>query len=254
MIPALITLIVALFLGGPSEIFYVDDLEKGIKKYVVDKERKKELLSEYKDAKKTFKAFEKARKKDFKEFVKLYKESSTSTEKLTSFFTELESKRNKFQRDLIDTRVSLYNKIEPEEWENILTTSTLASEKRIEKQEKAKTKGKEAYGKTLSLINNTISNESKRAAIKNSLQEIISSVQELEKMIVSVNTSDNTILANKNSSREDLLKITNKEAEMRVPVLESLIDFHQTTKQNCSADEFETIIKSLLKEGNMSSR
>jgi hypothetical protein len=254
MIAALVTLIISLFFGGPNELFYVDDLDKGIKKHIVDKERKKELLTDYKLAKSSIKAFEKARKKDFKEFVKLYKESSTNTEQLTSFLTELESKRNKFQSDLIDTRVSLYKKIEPQEWENILATSTRASEKRIEKLEKSKAKGKEAYGKTFSAINSTISDESKRAAINNSLKEIISSVQELENMIISVNTSDNTILADKNSSREDLLKITNKEAELRVPIIESLIDFHQTTKQNCSADEFETIMKSFLKEGSMSSR
>ena len=40
IVAALATLITAIFLGGAAEIFYVDNLEKGIKKHVVEKERK----------------------------------------------------------------------------------------------------------------------------------------------------------------------------------------------------------------------
>ena len=37
MIVALVSLLTALFLGGPAQIFYVDNIEKGIKKNVLEK-------------------------------------------------------------------------------------------------------------------------------------------------------------------------------------------------------------------------
>ncbi len=44
MIIGIYTLLMVLLGGGSTEVFYVDNLEKGVKKYVDDKDTKKEIL------------------------------------------------------------------------------------------------------------------------------------------------------------------------------------------------------------------
>ena len=62
MLIGLATLITILLFGGGQDYFLVMNLDKGIKKFVVEKERKKEILAEFKIAKKEVKKLSKTRK------------------------------------------------------------------------------------------------------------------------------------------------------------------------------------------------
>ena len=43
MLIGLFTLLLGIFGVGSEDVFYLDKIDKGVKKYVTDKERKKEL-------------------------------------------------------------------------------------------------------------------------------------------------------------------------------------------------------------------
>ena len=189
MIVAIASLITALFLGGPAEIFYVDNLEKGIKKQVLEKERKKEILSEIKSTKTLYKDFEKERKKDYKSFLNLYMDKNTTPDGLNSFFKELKEKRVEYQNKLIDQRLVIYEKIQSEEWDNILESSVSVSEKNLAKAEKTGTKAKEDFRKTKSKIEEVIPNEAKKLALRSGLEVVINSGNELGKKIASQNNA-----------------------------------------------------------------
>jgi hypothetical protein len=60
MILGTLALINMLFFGS-MEYFLVDKLEKGVKTYVLEKERRKEILVDLSDAEKEIKAFNKLR-------------------------------------------------------------------------------------------------------------------------------------------------------------------------------------------------
>lgn len=68
MIIGSITLITILFFGGVSEYFLIDKLEKGVKEYVVEKNRQKEILADLKTSKAFIKEFNKKRKSQSKTF------------------------------------------------------------------------------------------------------------------------------------------------------------------------------------------
>ena len=78
MIVGIIAIFAILFSGGTNEAFFIDKMEKGVKEYVIEKDRKNEILSELKSSKKTIKAFDKNRKKQLKTLKKFYKLQATS--------------------------------------------------------------------------------------------------------------------------------------------------------------------------------
>mgnify|MGYP001820697013 CR=1 FL=1 len=254
MIVAIATLLTALFLGGPAQIFYVDNIEKGIKKHVVEKDRKKEILSEIKSTKAFYKDFEKERKKDYKTFLALYADMNTSIEGFHSFFEELQGKRTDYQNKLIDQRLIILGKIEPEEWDNILKSSVSVADKNIAKAEKKAAKSKESFRKTKSRIHSNILNNEQKQNLLKSLEKIINSEKELISQILSANSSQNKILANKNSGKEELQSLLAEDTMRRDGLVESLLSFHGLARENCSAAEWSKIMKSFTKEMQTSSR
>ena len=203
MIPALIALFSILFFGGPGEIFYVDNLEKGIKKYVVEKEIKKEILGDIKYTKKLFKEFEKERKKDFKQFMDLYTNKNISTELFDTFFENLQYSRTDFQEKIVDQRLLIFAKLKQEEWDQIVETSETVTEKRLAKIEKKEAKGnKELFTKTKAQIETTITSTEIKTKHLNSLESLKNSNMDLESIFLSVNSTHNKILAQKKTGTE----------------------------------------------------
>lgn len=254
MLIGIATLISILLFGGAGEIFYVDNLEKGIKKYVLEKDRKKEILADIKNTKTIFKDFEKERRQDFKNFLNLYTEKNTSNEQLDSLSKNLVTKRTNFQAKIIDQRILIFNKIKAEEWNNIIETSVTVTDKRIAKVEKKALKGKDHFTKTKTQIKSLISNSEKKNNLLNGLEEVTKSIKKLESILLSSNSSQNKILADKSSGRTQLLEIVSEDNMNRKPVYESIINFHKNAKDNCSDLEWDKIMKSFTKEMQMSSR
>jgi len=254
MLIALATLISFLFFGGAGEIFYVDKFEKGIKKYVLEKDRKKEILAEVKSAKSVFKDFNKARKNDFKTFSKMYIDRNTSSAQLSSFIDELQSSRNEFQNTIIDQRLLIFAKIKPEEWNQIVETSQTVAEKRIEKYKKKESKAKDVFAKTKAKIESDILNAGKKSNLIRGLEDLEKSIKNLEALIVSINPVHNEILADKDAGKEKLIEFTSEENEQRRILLESLIAFRNTAKDNLAEIEWNKIMKTFSKEMQISSR
>ena len=255
MIPGLIALFSILFFGGPSEIFYVDKLEKGVKKYVIEKERKKEILADIKYTKTLFKDFEKERKKEFKHFMDLYTDKNTSAENFDTFFDNLQNGRIEFQDKIIDQRLLIFAKLKQEEWDQIVETSETVTEKRLAKIEKKEAKGKkELFAKTKAQIETTITSTEIKTKLLNGLESVQNSTMELESFLLSVNSTQNKILADKNSGKEQLIEIIAEDNEFRKSLIESLVSFHKLAADHCSNQEWDIIIKTFSKEMQMSSR
>lgn len=254
MIVAIVSLITALFLGGPAQIFYVDSLEKGIKKNVLEKERKKDILSEIKSTKVYYKDFEKERKQDYKTFLNLYAEKNTSSEELDSFFKQLQETRTAYLTKLIDQRLIIFGMIESEEWDNILNSSISVADKNIAKAEKKASKSKEGFQKTNSKIKSIITDKELLQDLLKGLENVVGSERELEIRLLATNSSQNEILANKYASKEELLEIVTEDSKQRGGLLESLTIFHEECRENCSEVEWTQIMKSFTKEMQKSSR
>ncbi len=254
MIVGIVTFISILFFGGAAELFFVDDIEKGVKKYVQEKERKKDILSELKQAKKISKAFEKDRKSDYKRFKKLYADKTTTTKQLESFFEELQNSRTGYQNEIVEKRLHIYEKIKPEEWVQIISESQIKAEKRIAKINKKEAKRDNYFAKTRSQITLGISNIELKTRLLNEIDQIENSIKSLEDYLLSVNTIKNEILADKDSDKKELMKIVIEENSIRAILVKELIDLHSAANEGCTDNEWNKIMKTLSKEFQMSSR
>ncbi|SNR33559.1 hypothetical protein SAMN06265371_101409 [Lutibacter agarilyticus] len=251
MIVGIVALLTVLFFGGPNEMFYVDDIEKGIKKNIEEKERKKEILADFKFTKSISKEYEKERKKGFKEFKALYNNNKTTKNQLESFFNSLQKNRGEYQNKMIDQRILIFEKIESQEWHNIIESSITVLEKRTEKIEKKALKSKESYRKTQVKIESVIVNNTQKESILKGLESFINTSDDLEKTLSSINASENKILADKNSSKEDLLELISNDSAKRNAYKNSIINFHLIVKENSSDEVFINIMKTFFKESEI---
>jgi len=174
MIIATITLIIML-LGGPTQTFLIDKFEKGVKKSVIDKARKKEILKDLKASEKKIKSFNKERKARLKKFRVINADRNTNREDLITFFDRSMEKRLAYQETIIEDRIAITSKITAEEWESILKFAKGPVEKRLKKMQKKqdKKKGRELYPKTRAAIGKVV-DQGKRNILSDGLDQMIS--------------------------------------------------------------------------------
>ena len=72
--------------NGSAEVFYLDNLEKGIKEHVADKDRKKTLEADMAEYNEIRKDFDKRRKAHLEELVKKNFKKSTPKEWYQEFY------------------------------------------------------------------------------------------------------------------------------------------------------------------------
>lgn len=254
MLIGLATLISVLFFGGVSEYFLVDQLEKGVKKYVVEKEQKKEISADLKDATKFIKAFNKERKNDLKEFKVLNADRNTSDVELNIFFDGLMADRLAFQDKVIRSRIAIVSKIKADEWDSILELSRESVEKKKEKQQKKTDKGKvpQPFAKTMASIDKYITDSERKEKVEQAIQAFINSQLEMAQEFRDRNVVDNKIVIKKDASVDELEHLAKELNALRRLGFDKLIDFHMSTKKFTTHAEWDQIMKTFNKEISVS--
>jgi len=254
MIIGTITLITLLFFGGVSEYFLVDKLEKGVKEFVIEKERQKEILADLKVSKAFIKEFNKKRKGQLKSFKEINADRNTSEEDLTAFFDQLMKERVEFQEKIIPDRINVANKINQDEWDNIIENSQASLQKTKEKQQKKVDKGKisEPFEKTVIAIEKYIIDDKKKEKVREVLDTFIGSQKEAADKLRKMNDEDNDVINNKNATKAELLELAGDLNELRQDAFESVIEFHLSVKENTTEEEWAPIMKAFNKEMTIS--
>ncbi len=253
MIVGTITLITLLFSGG-NEIFFIDQLEKGVKEYVIDKDRQKDILFDLKTTKKLIVEFDKGRKPQFKTLKNNYKSQTTNDEDLHTFFDKLHKDRLAFQDKIIDYRLSVFNKIADDEWNSIIEYSEASVTKKTTKEQKKKSKNEVAFEKTRKAIVNSLSDMNKQKAVIEGLDDMIDAFEGLGVKIESINVKENKILIQKDASKEELKKVLDEMNDLRHLSFDQLITFRSLVKENSNDVGWDSIMKAFTKEMSLSTR
>lgn len=256
MLIGLFTLISIFLFGGGNEYFLVDKLEKGVKEYVVDKERKKEITADLKDAAKHIKAYDKKRNNRFKDFLQLNSNRETTEKELDTFFDQLMQERKEFQEYIINRRVEIVNKIKPDEWVLILEKSAETVKKRNEKLQKEIDKGKmdEPFTKTKAYISDEITDKGKSKNLLTGLNEFIEYQNKAAEKIKSTNVSDSDLISKRDATVLELGELATKVNKLRSEGYQELINFHLFAKENTTDDEWNKLMKLFNKELNITGR
>lgn len=245
MIIGLVTLFATLFFGGSQQYFFIEKLEKGVKEYVVEKERKKEILIDLKTVKSTIKGFNKERKKSLGVYHDLNTNYQSTPEEFETFLFGLSKERIEFQKMVVNQRLQVVAKITKEEWEEIIGASSNATDKRLNKE--AKKKEKDAFEKVKKTINTEIEEENIRSKAIEALATVEMDFNKLRIEFSSVNALENDLLVNKDTTTEDALKLTEELNELRKNLHKSILTFHFNMKDLTAETEWTKIMKSMNK-------
>ena len=249
MIIGTITLISMLFFSGALSLFLVEDFDKGVEKYVVEKERRKELLADLKDIKKTLKDMNEERDDYIKTLKKLNTNRNTTTADFMEYQDKLLVQAVKIQDLTIDSRLQLIKKITQEEWDQIMALSAATVQKTKDKLEAKREKGKvkDPFQKFESEIEKTVSNPENKEKILSTLETYKKDLNILNEKIASRNVIDNPTFKNKEASRDDLKKIADEVNAIKVKAFEAMVDFHFTIKEQTTEKEWDKIVKAFNK-------
>lgn len=251
------TLIILLFGGGTFDLNFIDDMKKGVKEYVLDAERQKDVLVDIKSTKKLITNFNKGRKSHFKDFKKLNANRETSRDGFGVFFTILEQEREQHYTDLATARVDLASKIMVEEWQDIMKKSAEAVEQRqqkaLKKEGKAEAKGKGHFVKTQKAIITNVADESSQQHLINQLDAFNANLQKLQHGLKSSNVKESDILVRKDASKADIQKLHTEMSKLRKSGLSALVEFHMLVKENTNEAEWKKVMKQFNKELSLTS-
>lgn len=253
MIVGALTLITLLFGSGSFELFFIHDFEKGVKEIVVEKDRKKEILSDIKEVKSVAKEFEKLRKAEFKDFKELNTSRTASADDFMIFFTELQLQRVTHQSNISEFRVAINKKLEQPEWNSILAFSKKSIEEEIAKAQKKKEKKKDKpkqkpFEKTRETLTEVITDSEKENIIIAQLDELVNDMDKLQKDVNRMFADHEDILSQKDALKIDLQSISKGVNKVRKEFYDELTSFHFVLKENTNDEEWITIIKIFNKE------
>jgi len=274
MIVGTIALLAMLFGGGLIDTFFVAKLDKGVKEYVLDKERQKEIRADIKSTKKYIKQFNKGRKSQFKDFQEMLGSRDATSEEFDDFYAELHTSRVEFQDQLIDDRIALTQKIQEDEWTSIIAFSVDAIDQREEKidtknqkalkkaednpdkaqKKAAKAEKKQPFFKTRQAITDAVGDVEKQTIMITSLDNLVLASQELERQIRSVNVRNNDVIVRRDATREEVKQLAQEMNKLRRSGFEQLVQTHMIIKENTDQSQWKIIMKALNKDLNMAVR
>jgi hypothetical protein len=245
MIIGIAALFSLLFFGGSQEYFLIQDLEKGVKKYITDKERSKELTAELKLSKEMIKEFNKARKKEASKFHEMLLDRGSSKETMQEFFNDRLKERAAFQQKLLDKRISFTAKIKEDEWQNILTLSQATVSKANAKA--AKKDSEDPFQNIRETIEKNIADQEKRRAALESFDRFKMEYTEFLIEVNKVNSLESELLQKRTTTVEEFEALALRTNELRKKAYYRLIDLHFDFKELTSDQEWTKIMKSILK-------
>ena len=242
------TLVILLFFGGAQQNFLIDNLEKGIKKVIDDKDRKKEILAELKDAKSVIKAFNKAGKASRKEFKAMSADRETSRKALEEIQEVLREKRQAMQHESIEARLSLVPKITEEEWGKIIDLSNVhVAKQKAKAEKKSEKKPKDDFRKVRTAIEDSIQDPGTRSEMTAMLESFIEQYEAMNERRRSLNVADNELVGKQDASREELQGMFGEMNALRDDVFRTFLDYRFKAKALLSAEEWDPIAKELTK-------
>ncbi len=249
MIIGLITLFTLLFGGGDLDAFYIDKIEQGVDKYVIDKDRKKEIKVMLEAHEKATKEFTKSRVKQ----IELLKESNlnkaTPENWYKNFFNGQIQEREKRQDQVISQRIELQKKITSEEWSQIMIlAANEATEIEVkEKKKEMKDNDHNIFKNLEKSVNENILDEIRLAKSNEILKKFENSYNNVSNSITNIDVNQTHFLADQLATKEQMKQFTEAVNAQREELYASHTDFILQIKKHTTSEEWKSIIKEFNK-------
>lgn len=244
MIVGTIALISMLFFGG-VEYFLMDELEKGVKTFVVEKDRRKEIQADLKVSMDIIKAFNKDRSSKLKVFKEMNADRKVTKVELEKFYQDRHEERTELQSKVINERLKILPKLTEEEWESTVKMSAETVAKKKEKA--AKKKPKDVFEGVIKSVNKAIEEKDRASKAVELVNDYKVEFDSFVEKLSMAKASDGEILTNKEASFEELKSLAALGNSHRKEAFNAFMHFHFQLKEITNETEWAKIIKEFNK-------
>lgn len=238
-------LLYSLIFGSSDSPLANTEFKKHVKKYVVDKDRKGEILDIAKDFKSEIKTLNKVKKKNFKELHKLNGDYNRTRQEMETVFNVIMESRMTYQNTEIDVRLKIAPLIMEEEWEQILDKSLKDWDKGQKKRDKAVAKLTKKLDKLDKVVVKKVAEKETLKKVQVVLSTFRSDLLQIQKAYHETHTLANPVIGNLNATREDLEGYYQNNNELRRGFYRSYLDARMGAHKLVSASEWKAISKSM---------
>ena len=240
-------LLFSIFFGGSESIFLNSKVKKHIKKHVEEKDTRKEIQLIIKAFEKEGKKFKKSEKDWNRELVDLNANRAATDDQFKAFFQRYMEAKKVLNESGLSARIEIRDKISPEIWEKIIVDARTTYEKEEKKRGKYISKLSKSISKIEKKAGKNITETSRREEVKRAIAEFKNSVIEIQKEYDRYNYAENSVLANYNSSLNELQKVQDELDLLQWQLFNAFTDTHMKLVRFSTDEEWHKVQKSLNK-------
>ena len=237
----------SLIFAATSSSSVVPNLDKHVKKHVVEKSSKKQVLAFYKEDQKQRTSTQKVQKKHVKELGDLFMSRNTTMEDFEKVFTQMLDERHKLQTADVKIKLEIQNYINDNEWELIVIDAKKDFTKIRKKTKKQMTKLADKFNTFEEEVNIIIKDENSKKEAQAALNSLKQVLYDKLKAFGEYLDDDNSIVYKHKTTSEELLEIQDKANILRAEIFQTYAETHFKMVENTTEEEWKPLSKQIKK-------
>jgi hypothetical protein len=242
-----IALLFALIFGATSSSSLVPNLDKHVKKHVVEKSRKKQVLVFVKEDQKQRKSAYKVQKKNIKELGVLFASRNATMEDFEKVFVKILDERQILQAADVKVKLETQNYIEADEWDLIVIDTKKDFTKIKKKTKKNMTKLANNYDKFEEELNNIMVDENRKKEVHAALIRFEQLFSDNLKAFGEYIDDDSSIIYKHKTTSEELIEVQDKANVLRKEIFQTYAETHFKMVENTTEEEWKPLAKKMKK-------
>ena len=232
-----------IFSGGSQSGLLNPDFKKHTRKFVENKENKKQILTITKSYEKEAKAFLKKEKKLVRQMEQLNAQRTTTEEEFRDFFTNAIAEYKQIQQKGLESRLEIQQLLTELEGIQILKASEENWKKREKKRGKGVSRLRRQFDKLNSKINESVQDKTRRVQAIEIADQFRSSLIDIKRGYDKFNIIDNPILKKHDATKSELQTELDQQNELRWQFYNAYIETHDKLVKVTTREEWKKVIK-----------
>jgi hypothetical protein len=239
-------MVFAILFGGPQNDLILTQIDKYVKKEVVDDNRKTIVITELKEIKKIQKQYTKKTKKYTKALGKLIDQQTTSDADYKVFFNSVVEYENQTNEVFLPHRLLIQETLTDHEW-NVIAD---AAKKKIKKDDKTKNKSLNTFNKNLGKIKTGIlksvaaENKDKATKVINTFNDKVMGFAE---DIFEHDQQEREILLKREATKNELMTVVNDDIQSWRILFDEFSTLHNELAKVVPEKKWKSVAKALKK-------
>ena len=225
----------------------IPNLDKHVKKHVVEKARKDQVLVFIKEDLKQRKSTQKIQMKSVKELGTLFMSRNTTQEDFDNIFLKILDERHKLQAADTKLKLEIQEYIEADEWNHIVAASKNDYTKTEKKTKKNMTKLANNFNKFKEDVNLIVMDENSKKEVLAALVSFEQMFSDNLKAVGEYIDDESSILYKHKTTSEEIIEVQEKADILRKEIFQTYAETHFILVEYTTEEEWKPLSKQIKK-------